>query len=338
MKVFCLSCLVIILVSSCSNLKTIKVSEIEDMWFEYSPNQDINHGSSFEGDILLQTYDGVQHEISNNGKFSFTSQHVEKHGKSNFTIVKNPTSFEDNLCHVTLTYRYKEEEFTVHDTIEMNFGGSLNILLNGADGVKGIDQKNRGTPLLFRNGHNGEDGTHGTDGISAENYIAHVWKDTSYVFVHLKNEFNNVVYKYKMTLENSLHFDVSGGNGGDGGQGGNGGNGKNGQIKNDKIKEPGDAGNGGHGGNGGDGGDGGKITVILHTQCANLEPRMTYNVKGGYAGKEGIGGKAGKPGTPLSGQKQAREGSVGYYGNSGYKGHKGSVVQYLQDFNIAHYE
>ena len=51
---------------SCSNLKNIKVSQVEAIWFEYSPNQNLNNGSTFQGEILLQTYDGKQHDVSKN--------------------------------------------------------------------------------------------------------------------------------------------------------------------------------------------------------------------------------------------------------------------------------
>ena len=65
---------ILLLLTGCSGLKKIKVSQIEDMWFEYSPNQDLNHGSKFNGEIMLQTYDGKQHEMSKNGNLSFISR------------------------------------------------------------------------------------------------------------------------------------------------------------------------------------------------------------------------------------------------------------------------
>ena len=74
--------IVLFIGTSCSSLKNIKVSQIEAIWFEYSPNQNLNNGSKFEGEILLQTYDGKQHEMSKNSNLSFSSSDIRRSGNS----------------------------------------------------------------------------------------------------------------------------------------------------------------------------------------------------------------------------------------------------------------
>ena len=97
--------LTLLLIASCSGLKKIKVSQIEVMWFEYSPNQDLNHGSKFNGEIMLQTYDGKQHEMSKNGNLSFISRDLRKNGRSgSYTIIKKSNAFNDKNCMMTLKY------------------------------------------------------------------------------------------------------------------------------------------------------------------------------------------------------------------------------------------
>lgn len=338
-KYFLWIIVLLIFSTSCSNLKKIKVSQIEDMWFEYSPNQDINHGSEFEGEILLQTYDGKQHEMSKNSKLTFLSSDITRKDRSNtFTIIKKSNSFNDDNCVITLKYNYKEEEFVKKDSVTLNFQGSLRVLYNGDNGINGKDQRNKGTPLLFRDGHSGGDGPDGTDGESVGDYTAHLWKDSSFIYVHLKDENTSNSYRYQMTTGNSIHFDFSGGNGGHGGDGGDGGNGKNGQLKGNKVKSPGNAGNGGHGGNSGNGGNGGNLKLIIHTNCAEVEQNITYSVKEGMAGRQGEPGKSGEPGTPLEGQQDAKNGWDGTSGESGYKGYKGNYTQYIEDFNTADFE
>ncbi len=78
-----------LLLTSCGHIKNIKVSQVEAIWFEYSPNQNLNNGSKFKGEILLQTYDGKQHDVSNNNKIRFSSPDLRRNG-STYTIVKKP--------------------------------------------------------------------------------------------------------------------------------------------------------------------------------------------------------------------------------------------------------
>ena len=204
---------------SCSNLKNIKVSQVEAIWFEYSPNQNLNNGSTFQGEILLQTYDGKQHDVSKNNKISFSSSDLRKSGNS-YTIVKKSKAFNDDQCHLSLKYENKGEVYSSQDSMQMNFRGDLAILYNGAHGNNGKDQRNRTTPLLLRDGKNGETGENGGDGGASKSYTAHVWTIESMVYVHVKENNSNNFMKYKMTIGNDLLFNLSGGNGGDGGDGG----------------------------------------------------------------------------------------------------------------------
>ena len=207
-----------LLVTSCSSLKNIKVSQIEDIWFVYSPNQDLNHGSEFEGEIMLQTFDGKQHDMSRNSKLSVSSADLARQGRSKtYTIVKKSSNFNETKCELTLRYNYKDEEFVSADSVMMNFQGPLRLLYNGANGINGEHQRSKGTPLLWRDGKDGEHGPHGTDGKSAESHTIHIWKDQSFVYLHVTKMSSGDIFKYQMTLGNSIHFDFSGGNGGNGG-------------------------------------------------------------------------------------------------------------------------
>jgi len=321
---------------SCSNLKNIKVSQVEAIWFEYSPNQNLNNGSTFQGEILLQTYDGKQHDVSKNNKISFRSSDLRKSGNS-YTIVKKSKAFNDDQCHLSLKYENKGEVYSSKDSMQMNFRGDLAILYNGAHGNNGKDQRNRTTPLLLRDGKNGETGENGGDGGASKSYTAHVWTIETMVYVHVKENNSNNFMKYKMTIGNDLLFNLSGGNGGDGGDGGDGGNGKNGSISGDKIKRAGDAGNGGNAGNGGSGGNGGNLNLFIHENSFAIENQLTIKTKGGHYGNRGEPGKRGVPGTPLSGQQAGRQGYPGSQGSAGYRGSDGSVQKYIQNFDFSAY-
>ena len=148
MKYFFWSLIFLLIVVGCSSSKKIKVSQIEDIWFAYSPNQDLNHGSEFEGEIMLQTYEGKQYEMRKNPKLSFSSYDLSKKGTSgNYVIIKKSNSFIDDKCFMTLKYSNKGEDFIKVDSITMNFQGPLGIVYRGTDGSSGENQKNRGTPL-----------------------------------------------------------------------------------------------------------------------------------------------------------------------------------------------
>ena len=167
------------------DIKNIKVSQVEAIWFEYSPNQNLNNGSKFKGEILLQTYDGKQHDVSNNNKISFSSPDLKRNG-STYTIVKKAKSFNDDQCYLTLKYENKDEVFVSKDSMQMNYRGGLKILYNGSDGKDGKNQRNKGTPLLWRDGKSGESGEFGGDGGSSKNYTAHIWSIEDMIYVNVK--------------------------------------------------------------------------------------------------------------------------------------------------------
>ena len=331
--------IVLFLGTSCSSLKNIKVSQIEAIWFEYSPNQNLNNGAKFEGEILLQTYDGKQHEMSKNSNISFSSPDIRRSGNSkSYTLVKKSNSFDDDKCHLTIKYTNRDEKYVQKDSVIMNFRGPLKILYNGANGVSGKHQRNRGTPLLWRDGKDGEHGLNGTNGGSSKNYTVHMWQEENMIFVYSReNNSNTMPFYYKMQEGNSIYFDLSGGNGGNGGNGGDGGDGKDGDIKNNKMRRVGDAGNGGNGGNGGYGGNAGNLSLYIHENCAGIESFLTTKTKGGRYGSRGMGGKRGTPGTPLAGQQAGRQGFPGTNGVEGFKGMEGSVQKYIQSFDYAVY-
>ena len=52
--------------------------------------------------------------------------------------------------------------------------------------------------------------------IRDRDHTIHIWKDESFVYLHVTKTNSGDVFKYQMTLGNSIHFDFSGGNGGNG--------------------------------------------------------------------------------------------------------------------------
>ena len=318
---------VIIFTTSCGNLKTIKTSQIHSMYFEYSPNQNINVGSTINGEVIIETYDGKLHSVEGRNRFSIISSDLKQVNNSNdFIITKRPQFFSDDLCKMTLYFSDKKDTYSSKDSIRLNYMGPLNVLLGGTNGGNGVDQKNRRTPLLFRDGKNGADGTHGINGESARDFTAHIWKDSALYYIRMTSKEEGLTYSYKMSEKNIIHFNLSGGNGGNGGDGGNGGNGKNGEIKNDKVKSPGNAGNGGNGG---------RLILYIHTNCTDIEHSITTNVKGGKYGSHGTAGKTGLEGTPLPGQQSGRKGYSGAGGAMGYKGIDGTVHRKIETFDFS---
>ena len=59
----------------------------------------------------------------------------------------------------------------------MNFQGPLRIFYNGENGINGKNQRNKGTPLLLRDGKDGDNGPHGTNASSSDDYIAQMESD-----------------------------------------------------------------------------------------------------------------------------------------------------------------
>lgn len=323
---------------SCGNTK-LKVAEVQSLELEYSPDIDLNYSLSFKGKVKAITHDGKEFDVTNNRKFELQSKDISQSG-SEFTIVKHPITFHDSIAEYVLLLTDKEESFKSSGSLRMNFRGGLNFQMYGDKGADGVDQKDRGTPFLLRDGNNGDDGTIGGSGGNAGNLEVKIWKEGSYYYfiVHdLNSVMSDAFYKSEATAP--LSFILTGGKGGKGGNGGDGGTGKDGIKKDDgKIKRPGDGGNGGNGGNGGDGGDGGNIHFIIHSNAADISNQLKYTLTGGMGGEGGLPGKAGLPGDPLQGQVGGNKGTRGVAGQVGNWGKKGTAnIEFVDfDFTIFH--
>lgn len=321
------------ILSACGSAKKLKVAQIRTINFEYSPGAEINFGSTLEGRIMAIMNNGNELDITNHRKLDFSSSDVVKSGKS-FTIVRHPESFNEDRVTVHLVVSDKDESFEKTDTIHMNFFGGLSISAYGARGVDGDDQKDRGSRIILRDGKIGDNGLIGTNGGSAGNFEAYLWKEGELYYVYVKEVNTTHVWKYRTRGTGTIEFAFSGGRGGNGGDGGGGGDGKDGSKDEDgKIKRPGDGGNGGHGGDGGNGGNGGNLSLTIHTSASDITSHLKYDVSGGAGGeggKAGIGGKAGKA---LEGQSGGNNGANGIQGRTGNWGADGNVNAVVQDFD-----
>ena len=325
------------MLSACGGSKLV-VSEIRSLELEFSPGEALNFGSRFEGRVKALMMSGDEIDITSNRKLDFTSSDIEKSG-DRFTIVRRPRDFSEDRVSYTLSVSDKEEKFERHDTILLNFRGGLKFEHATENGIDGVDQKERGSTWLFRDGKTGDDGTNGTDGAQGVNYHAYIWKEGDLYYLHLKDLTYQTEYRYKTYGTETVHFSLTGGIGGRGGNGGNGGVGMNGEKDKDgKFKRVGDGGNGGNGGDGGSGGNGGSITVTFHPSAAGLTGLVNFNLSGGAGGSGGRGGTAGKPGIPLAGQPEGRLGVTGRQGRRGTNGSDGTPITELVEFNPEDYK
>ena len=229
-------------------------------------------------------------------------------------------------------YSLKPKDFTMDVKLEfkMNFKGKLKVDFKGKKGVSGANGSSKMNPILFRDGKNGEPGGNGGNGANGSNVLAKIKKEFCSVF----NKEMYFVYVYEDTVKTpyvfrcvkiteGIEINAEGGDGGDGGMGGDGSNGKDGVKTSTEDKRPGDGGNSGSGGNGGNGGKGGSITVIAHTNAADVLGYLQVSVNGGKQGKAGMAGNAGKPGIARDGQSQAAYGKTGSAGVDGTFGDTG---------------
>lgn len=324
--------------SACGSTKKLDVSTIRAIYMEHNPVLPLNYGGKFEGKIKAITTDGEEIDITNNRHLTLNSNDIVQIGK-NFTIVKHPSSFDDHYIRFAYTYVNKEEIINFSDSILLNLRGDIRIDGSGKDGEHGINQKDRSNPVVFRDGKNGEHGTDGAHGTSAGDFIAYVWKEGTDYFIYAQNIHTKEEWRFVSREPKKILFDLSGGHGGNGGRGADGSNGKDGIIDGDKSKVPGNGGNAGNGGNGGNGGNAGSVILFLHTNAAELESKITFNVSAGNAGEFGAMGKPGLPGKALEGQLEGFKGQIGRNGLTGMRGQDGQVPPItIQEFDFSNYK
>lgn len=329
---FSFACIALFFVS-CGNTKKLKVGEINSLQFEYSPGAEINYGGIIEARIKAIMHNGEELDITNHRKLDFSSEGVNKSGKT-FKITHHPLSFDENYVTISMTVSDKEETFEARDTIYMNFLGGLLISAPGDYGEDGEDQKDRGDRILLRDGKEGYVGANGQPGFAGGNYEAYIWKEGDLYYVYARELNTLQVWRYKTYATRLVSFDISGGQGGDGGDGGGGGDGKDGSKDEDgKIKRPGAGGNGGNGGHGANGGNGGNLHLIIHPNASDISSQLKYDVSGGPGGEGGKGGKGGNPGEAISGQAGGSKGANGRQGGAGNWGLNGSTNVEFKEFD-----
>ncbi len=336
---FTILCVSIALISACGLTKKIEISSIKTVYLERNPVEPIQFGGTIEGKVIAQLKDGEEVDITNNRNLTFLSSDLEKQLGKKYKIVKHPNSFSDNIAIANYTISEKEESVTYIDTIRLNLRGDLKVDAKAPRGTDGIDQKNRSTPLVFRNGNDGDHGTPGTNGQDAGDYLAYIWKEETAYYIYIQNIQTKEEWRYKSIEPGIISIDVSGGNGGNGGDGGDGGTGKDGKQDGDKLKTPGNGGDAGFGGDAGNGGNGGSVICFLHSNAAELELKISFNVSGGAGGQGGSKGKPGQPGKPLTGQAASLVGRNGRNGRNGLSGNDGQMPQIsIQEFDYSGYK
>ena len=327
-----------LLLSSCGSTKKIDVATIRTIYLEHNPVLPLNYGGKFEGKIKAITTDGEEIDLTNNRHLTVTSNDVVQFGK-NFNIVKHPSSFDDPYIRLSYTYANKEDVIAFSDSIQLNFRGDLRVDGSGKDGENGENQKDRSSPIVFRDGKHGEHGTDGEHGGSAGDYITYIWKEGADYFIYAQNIHTKVEWRFISREPGAILFDHSGGDGGKGGSGADGSNGKDGVIDGDKSKAPGNGGNAGNGGNGGNGGNAGSIVLFLHSNAAELENKIAFNMSAGNAGQFGAMGKPGLPGKALEGQLEGFKGQIGRNGLTGMRGQDGQAPPItIQEFDFNLYK
>ena len=331
--------LIALVVTSCGSVKKLELAKIKAVYLEHNSVLPLQFGGTIEGRIIALLKDGEEIDVSNNRNLAFQSNDLEQQFGKKFKIVKHPNSFNDNIAVAQYSISEKENTVTFADTLRLNLRGDVKIDAKGLRGVDGIDQKNRNTAIVFRDGNNGEHGTEGTAGQNAGNYIAYIWKEDAAYFVYVQNIETKAEWRYKSFEPGTISIDVSGGNGGSGGDGGDGGNGKDGKLEGSKSKTPGNGGDAGFGGEGGQGGNAGSVVCFLHSNAAELELKIGFNVSGGAGGQGGAKGKPGQPGKVLDGQSASRVGRTGRSGRDGIRGRDGQMPQVaIQEFDFSGYK
>lgn len=327
------------LLAACGTTKKLQVENIKTVYLEHNSVLPIQFGGTIEGRIIALLKDGEEVDVTNNRNLTLQSNDIEQQFGKKFKIIKHPVTFNDNSVVVNYSITEKELVTSFVDSIKLNLRGDLLIDASALNGEDGIDQKNRSTPLIFRDGNDGDHGTPGTVGKDAGNYLAYIWKEDASYFIYVQNIQTKEEWRYKSVEPGVISIDVSGGNGGDGGDGGDGGTGKDGKQEGEKLKTPGNGGDAGFGGDGGNGGNAGSVICFLHNNAAELELKISFNVSGGVGGQGGSKGKPGQPGKPLTGQAASLTGRTGRDGRAGIRGSDGQMPQIaIQEFDFSVYK
>jgi len=334
MKILNASILIILIsLSSCGTKRWGNPTGIE---IEVPAEARINHGHSFEVNTYLVFDSGKRKDMSRSSDLTFAVKGAQVDGKK-FRIEGMPTQFGSDTVWLRAQLNYKDSLYSSTKEIPFNYKGDLNIDLSGEQGQAGPNGSSGGTPIVFRDGKDGDDGGIGLPGMSGHDIQVHVYKNDSGLYkLRLISLITNETYYFtNKDVGFPIIIGVRGGKGGNGGAGGSGGDGKDGKKTDKKEKLPGDGGNGGNGGQGGNGGNGGSVYLFIHPTAADIQSRITVYNTGGAGGDAGAGGAAGRPGSALENQTEGIEGNSGLPGPEGIPGASGeATVITVEPFDI----
>jgi hypothetical protein len=321
---------------SCGNSKKLDIANIQRLYIDHNPDQNINYGKQISAKVVALMISGEEIVVTNHKKLQINSPKLDFTSSDQVKILGHPTTFNNEVIIAELVMSDKEETFSATDSVALNYRGPLHIGEYFRSGSDGEDQKNRGTRLVGRNGKDGDDGPLGENGTNGGNYTVHIWKVEAESRVKVTNNVSGEVWRYKSVNNDECVFDFPGGAGGDGGDAGDGGDGKDGKVTEDGSDRTGHGGDGGNGGNGGNGGHGGIVSVIIHTNASASAGKVAVNNPGGRNGTYGEGGKAGKGGTADTGQVDGLPGLIGVRGVAGSHGNQGpTTVVKVEEFDIS---
>lgn len=319
---------------SCSIFRSDK--DIVDIEINYDKDAAIHYGREFNVNVYAIYKNGKRRNIS---RKSDLSVNVEGGDFTNGTvkIEQYPTSWLPDSLKVEATYSTETDSFSTQKSIPFNYKGELKLDFSGQAGTDGRKGKDRGTPLLFRDGNDGGDGEKGNNGEQGNDLTVLIWKAPNHDYYRIKitDLIANINYYYTYRYTGSpLIIMSNGGMGGEGGNGGDGGTGKNGVSTDEKDKRPGDGGNGGNGGDGGMGGDGGTVYITFHPNAIALKDVITVYNFGGDGGQGGLAGEAGEPGDPANEQDAGEYGVEGNSGQMGLNGNMGETIIVTEPFDF----
>lgn len=310
--------LIALLFVGCADYERVEVANIELLKLEEPSDEKINHGNTFQFEVLAVMKNGSEENITRHPDLKIESEFLDPNEENTFRLEARPFTFQEKNYAVSLSISDASKEVQSIDQLQLNYNGGFWIPSESSKGTDAEPQRKSGVTLFNPNGVDGKPGFDGEDGQDGGNYTGYIWMENQELRFRMENDSTGIVWKYKSRKYDTVFIDLSGGDGGNGGAGGEGGDGKNGK----NAKALGNGGNGANGGNAGSGGNGGSILIFVHHNAEFIIPKINIIQYGGQAGQNGPGGLAGSPGKPVKGQ---RNGSLGEHGRNGIQGNMGKA-------------
>lgn len=284
--------LVFFFLSACSILKGNKT--ILDIDIRFNETAPILYGHTFEITVFAIYSNGKEKEITHKNECSL-SVTGGTYSKGKISISSYPTVPETDTIAVKASYLAQNKSWTKEIKIPFNYLDHLTVSFNGIGGENGGKGKDKGTPLIVRNGNDGEQGEDGAPGENGHQLALYIWKEntTDLYRIKVNDLITNTFYFYSFRDHGyGLNFIVNGGQGGKGGIGGS-------------------------------------ALIFLHPSAIELEKKIIITNNGGLGGNGGKGGDRGLPVKPLNGQNPGQKGVEGKDGLTGMNGLAGDPYQLI---------